>query len=245
MPIRFCRPLVLAALLALGHAQSVPSPHSAPKDELPGVPVAQEPHHHLVLSNPYVRTWEVEVPPHQATLMHQHPDDYLYLVLGSADLTNQPAGKPPARIHLPDSAVNFSRGPLAHAVMNDGSAPFRNITIELVHPQGEFKNFFPSMDAALASAHDASTGVTMLESNEVLVTALRLQPGAKLPNSTHDRLIVLPDQQDSSASPREPNAPMFPAGLYHWIAAGNNWQPSASLTQPMRVLVLEFKDSGS
>ena len=38
-----------------------------------------EPHHHLALENEYVRVFKVEVAPHDATLMHTHHHDYIFV----------------------------------------------------------------------------------------------------------------------------------------------------------------------
>src|SRR5512140_2019531 len=121
-------------------------------DTLPGVPISQEQHHHLVLENSFVKAYEVEVPPHESTLMHRHLHDYVYVVLGDAEFTNAVAGKPEVKLKQPDLAVNFSPGPFAHVASNNAETPFRNITIELLHPQGEVKKFYPSIRAALAVA---------------------------------------------------------------------------------------------
>lgn len=72
--------------------------------------------------------------------------------MGDADLTNAVAGKPEAKIKLPDLTVNFSRRPFAHIAANNGDTTFRNITIELLYPQGEMKKFYPSINEALSAA---------------------------------------------------------------------------------------------
>jgi hypothetical protein len=62
------------------------------------VPIANEPHHHLVLENSYVRVFHVSVPPHDATLLHQHDVPYIYVSLGPADVINAIQGKPEGRL---------------------------------------------------------------------------------------------------------------------------------------------------
>src|SRR5882672_6355736 len=63
-----------------------------------GVPIAQEPRHHLVFQNPFVNVYEIEVAPGYATLMHQHDYDNLFVVFGDADLTNAVAGENPTKL---------------------------------------------------------------------------------------------------------------------------------------------------
>jgi quercetin dioxygenase-like cupin family protein len=59
------------------------------------VPVENEPHHHLVFENEYVRVFKVEVPPHQETLVHRHKRDYVVVTIGDAEVTNAIVGKEP------------------------------------------------------------------------------------------------------------------------------------------------------
>lgn len=104
------------------------------------VPIPKEPHHHLVLENSYVRVFRVSVPAHDATLLHQHDVPYLYVSLGPADVINAVAGKPEARLALKDGQIGYSRGGFAHIARNASDAPFNNVTIELLRPQGEPRN---------------------------------------------------------------------------------------------------------
>ena len=159
--------LLIAAAVLLAPAFHAPPAASAGERaaNLPGVPIAQEKHHHLVLENPYVKVYQVEVGPRHATLMHQHVHDYAYIVLGDCDLINAVAGKPEASLKLSDTAVNFSRGMFSHIATNNGDTPFRNITIELERPQGEVNKVFASINQALASGDPDSAGmVGVLES---------------------------------------------------------------------------------
>ena len=50
------------------------------------VEIEDEPHHHLIIANEYVRALAVEIPPHVRTLCHHHPHDYLlYVASGAGD----------------------------------------------------------------------------------------------------------------------------------------------------------------
>lgn len=104
------------------------------------VPVANEPHHHLVFENSYVRVFRVSVPAHDATLLHQHDLPYVYVSLGPADVVNAVSGKPEARLVMTDGQVGYSRGGFAHIARTDAGSPFDNVTIELLRPQDEPRN---------------------------------------------------------------------------------------------------------
>src|SRR5713101_4623654 len=78
------------------------------------VALTSEPHHHFAFENEYVKVFKVEVPSHEATLLHQHDRDYLYITLGDAEVTSAIPGKPEAHLKLTDGSVGFSRGGFAH-----------------------------------------------------------------------------------------------------------------------------------
>ena len=104
------------------------------------VPITSEPHHHLSLQNDYVKVYEVEVAPHESTLLHQHDRDYVYITIGDAQVTSAIPGRPEVHLKLADGEARFSRGGFAHVARNDADTPFRNVTIELLRPQGELRN---------------------------------------------------------------------------------------------------------
>src|SRR5467141_4776576 len=104
------------------------------------VPIPKEPHHHLVFENSYVRVFRVNVPAHDATLLHQHDVPYVYIALGPADVINAIQGKPEARLVMSDGQVGYSRGGFAHIARTDSGLVFNNVTIELLKPKGEPRN---------------------------------------------------------------------------------------------------------
>jgi quercetin dioxygenase-like cupin family protein len=101
------------------------------------VPITSEPDHHLVLSNDYVRVFQVEVPPKSETFYHQHDYDYLYVAIGDADVTSTRIHEAPVSVELKDGDVELAKGPFAHKAANDSDQPFRNVTIELLHGTGK------------------------------------------------------------------------------------------------------------
>lgn len=127
------RTLSFAALLLLAFSLNAQAPVA--------VPIPKEPHHHLVLENDYVRVFRVSVPAHEATLLHQHDVPYVYVSLGPADVINAVQGKPEAHLVMADGQVGYSRGGFAHVARNESDAPFNNVTIELLKPQGEPHNW--------------------------------------------------------------------------------------------------------
>src|SRR5713226_4948789 len=113
-----------------------------------------EPHHHLKIDNSFVRAYYVEVAPHDETQLHQHDHDYIFVSLGPGDVINAVRDKPEAHLVLKDGEVHFSRGGFAHVARNLSDKPFRNVTLELLMPQGEPHNLcLKIVDAPLGTCH--------------------------------------------------------------------------------------------
>lgn len=127
--------LLLVPLCASAGGNKTPTAQTAA-----AVPITSEPHHHLSLQNDYVKVYEVEVAPHESTLLHQHDHDYVYITIGDAQVTSAIPGRPEVHLKLSDGEARFSRGGFAHVARNDADVPFRNVTIELLRPQGELRN---------------------------------------------------------------------------------------------------------
>jgi hypothetical protein len=248
--------LLLAATLA-GAAATAPwrpvsaSPDASAAQAAPSlkdaVPISNEHHHHLIIDNSYVKAYEVEVPAHEATLLHRHDEDYVYLVLGAADITNAVIGHPEVKAHLPDTAVNFVRGPIAHVAANVGDTPFRNITIELVRKQGDVKTYYPTVDAALADmakAANADGSRDILETDELRVSATKIAPGKDwtAPQSNHPRLFMLIDKMKNLVGAKEPKAPTFPEGILVWVPGGKSWSLPNHSKEDVKLVWLDFKN---
>jgi hypothetical protein len=127
MRISLClRASVVFLLAGIAAAQQAPPAE---------VPVENEPHHHLVFENEYVRVFKVEVAPHEATLVHRHKRDYVVVTIGDAEVTNAVVGKDPKKWSFKDGDVTFLEASgeksFAHKAVNESGKPFVNYTIEI------------------------------------------------------------------------------------------------------------------
>jgi hypothetical protein len=221
-----------------------------------GVPISGEHHHHLVVENQIIRAYEVELSPHESTLLHRHDRDYVYVVFGDADVTNAVEGKPEVKVHLPDTTVNFAKGPFAHIARSDGSATFRNITIELLQDQGELKTYYPSVAAALDAAKlKAEKDViarfrggiqeVILETDAIRASAVRVKANdAWSPlNINHAYLVVWLDRWREKKSPTDPNASIFPIQMETWFNPGETVFVRNTRIVPMDIFIIEFMQS--
>lgn len=247
MGIAFQTKLATAAFLGL--AAFLLTANRYPRADR-AVPISEEHHHHLVMENEYVRVYEVEVPAHEATLMHQHDRDYVYVVIGDADVTNQVQGKQAAKLHLLDTTVNFSKGPFAHIATNDGEKPFRNVTIELLKPQGEVKVFAPSLNAALESVKPDSAGAgvkeaPILETSELRVSAVEIsgrgtwKPAEQKPRLTL-QLYKLEELIESRIFPSAMKVGDLPYG-FEWVDRGIEQIHGLREGVKLKILALEFR----
>jgi hypothetical protein len=248
------RPRYIGALAVVGIAAvMVTVVRAAPQGA--AMPISQEHHHHLIIENLYLKAYEVEVPPHESTLLHLHDYDYVYIVFRDADITNAVEGKPVVSAHLADTTVNFVKGPLAHVAGNVGDTPFRNVTISLLHKQGEVKIYYPTVNAALEAGvkEQVSSGkkaselveVTLLETPEIRFKAVQVGAGVGWWTSKDTKgplLIIDLDRvkEFDRSGPREKKAPSFPADLLDWLPAGRD--SFSTSTGNRKFAVLEFKD---
>ena len=185
--------------------------------------------------------------PGDATQMHQHYYDNLFVVFGDADLTKTVAGKKPTKLNLSDLGIDFGREPYAHIIANNGKIPFRNITVELLQTQGQVKNFYSSINDALDTAPPDGSGIRqarVLETEEVLVVAAAVPSSTAWspPHDGHDRLVVMLDKIHDGSELTEKNSP-FPAGMLAWLPADTGLSVPNESDQQMKLMILTFKDT--
>jgi hypothetical protein len=244
--------LVLALLLSASLSAQTPV----------AVPIAREPHHHLVLENDYVRVFRVSVPAHDATLLHQHDVPYLYISLGPADVINAVQGRPEARIVMADGQLGYSPGHFAHIARTDAGSTFDNVTVELLKPQGSPRNRCARIiDGPLSNCPNAAQNrdaiamramnepVPMFETDELLIEAHLLKPGSVgyiRSGPPPARLLVsLSDVKLKVASSDQMWRNMHP-GDDIWIYPGAQlFVDNLSEGVKAKLLIIAFKDSAT
>jgi hypothetical protein len=234
------KPLLCSLLLLFAFSLSAQAPVA--------VPVANEPHHHLVFENSYVRVFRVSVPAHDATLLHQHDLPYLYVSLGPADVINAVAGKPEARLVLADGQLGYSRGGFAHVARTDAGSSFNNVTIELLHPQGEVRNLCRKIvDGDLGPCSERDTGSRgyteepLLETQEFRVDLVTLQSRAKfIQRVPSGCLYVSLDSAELQDAPRETTIKLQPGDRF-WVPAATILKLRNTASSKARYLLLTVK----
>lgn len=149
--------------------------------------LTSEPSHHLVFENAFLRVFDVTVAPKATTLVHRHNNDYVYVTLGDADITNAKVGAQPAKALLKDGDTRFAAGGFAHAAINNADTPFHNITIEILAPASNEHNCTEGCSLPCDSADKAVCPVVqrLFSADQWTVTSITLPPGARMPEHTH------------------------------------------------------------
>jgi len=204
------------------------------------VEITAEPHHHLVLENRYLRVFKVEVAPHEATLMHRHRHDYVYVTLGATEISNEVEGKPPAVIKLQDGEVKFTPGNFAHIARDLAATPFRNLTIEFLQPRPSR----PWKQERELQVFSGGTQHILFVEDGVRVSEIELQSAGVLPKHHHSGphlVVALTDLVIRSQVPGATGSNIeLKAGDVKWVPAGFTHTLTNVGDQMAKFVTLEF-----
>jgi quercetin dioxygenase-like cupin family protein len=208
------------------------------------VEITSEPSHHKVIENEYVRVFKVEVAPHAQTLMHRHRHDYFFVILGDTQVENDVAGKAPATLSLKDGEARFTPGNFAHIAKNLGSAPFRNVTIEIMQDSKYRQSPHKWDEERALHVLEGGTQDVMFVKDGVRVTDVQLQPGGKIPKHHHTgpHLLVAITDLDlrSDVEGKGPVPGTLKGGDAKWVPGGYTHTLTNTGKQPARFVTLEF-----
>jgi quercetin dioxygenase-like cupin family protein len=186
------------------------------------VELSSEPSHHLVLENPYVRVFKVEVAPHASTLMHWHGHDYIFVTLGPSEVSNEVMNKPAVTLKLQDGETRFVPGNFAHIAKNLSDKPFRNVTIELLQDE-KYRQSPPRQwdeDRGLQVLQGGTRDILFVKDG-VRVSEVQLQPNTVIPKHTHagpHLVVALTDMTlRSEVEGKPPTTRDLKAGEAAWI----------------------------
>jgi len=148
------------------------------------VEIEQEPRHHLVIENEFVRAFAVEIAPHDRTLCHRHPQDYLLYVASGAEIVSAAQGEEPKRLNYSDGECELSAAGLVHVVENLSDKPFRNIVVEL-SPRARELRCGASPRLIVAEGNEVQllkeTRITRLfDAARAAIFSVEIEPGAEL-----------------------------------------------------------------
>jgi quercetin dioxygenase-like cupin family protein len=214
------------------------------------VEITAEPHHKLVLANDQVRVFNVDVPPHSETLMHWHRHDYIYVVVGAAEIVNAVDGKDPVKLTLSDGDVRFVSATFAHTFRNGSGQPFRNVTIELLHDDKlrqsplHWDPAHPEEDRSLDILNGGTKEILFVQDG-VRASEYELQPGAVIPLHHHGGphlVVALTDYElRSDVEGKGLKTLSMKRGESQWTAGGYSHSLTNSGHTPAKFVTLEFR----
>jgi quercetin dioxygenase-like cupin family protein len=214
------------------------------------VEITAEHHHQLVLANDQIRVFNVDVAPQSETLMHWHRHDYVYVMLGPAKVVNAVQGKDPLTVTLSDGDVGYVAATFAHIVRNPTSAPFRNVTIELLQDAklhqspAHWVSGHPEEDRGL-SILNGGTREILLVRNGLRVCEFELQPGGVIPMrepSGPQLFVALTDYElQTTARAKGSKSIFMQRGESQWIAGGFPRVLTNASQNMAKFIALEFR----
>jgi quercetin dioxygenase-like cupin family protein len=207
------------------------------------VPITQEPSHHLILENKYVRVFNVEVAPHFATRIHRHDYDYVFVTLGDSDVSNEKVHADPVELKLKDGETHFTPGGFAHKAVNLADTPFHNITIEFVEPglpsAGHvLGGTIPTNSAEMLSNDSKAFGLNINED-----TLLKGEVSTCAADHVAGPQLLVPITQFLLRSASTGNQ-LHKPGEAIWLKAGECPTITSGGSYPVRFVILDFPQDG-
>jgi hypothetical protein len=192
----------------------------------------QEPHHHLALSNDFVKVFRVEVQPGDSIVLHRHDQDTIAIAIGDQEVTVGIPGKPDIHQKNADAQVRLQRGGYVHSTHVDGDKPYHTIAVELLHPQTDFQNLcveiLPGqpLDCPEVSAKvpPGFTSQPLLASHEMRARLVRVLPhqSMNLAGFPTSQLIVALDAASISAdASKQSSQQALQPGDFVWLDGGH------------------------
>ena len=153
--------------------------------------VRDEPRHHNVFENEFIRILDVHLGPADTTLYHLHNTPSVFITLANVKVGSQLTGQQPQKGANLSSLTMYDpiATPRIHRVWNEDTSWFHVMDIELIigHP----KNNVPLLNATALKLNDDEL-ITLF--NEKLVTGYRMKfskgQTMKLPSSRSGYLLV-------------------------------------------------------
>lgn len=234
----------LARVVVLGLTAAALLAQAPPK----AVEITAEPFHHLALENEYVRVLRVEVPPKRPTLLHRHRHDYIFVTLGTSEVSNAVEGKPAVTLKLTDGETRMVAGGFAHAATNLAATPFRTLAVEIL-PAGKRRafarrNLKPEWERGL-EVLDRGTVQTLFVKDGLRANDVELRAGGALPLHTHSGphlVVAITDLEVRSEAKGKPAVVIRKqAGEFDWIPAGVTHTITNVGKSGIRFVSIEFK----
>jgi quercetin dioxygenase-like cupin family protein len=173
------------AMQAQDVAQKVPANMDQP------VLMKNEPHHHLLRENAYMRLYKIEIPANSVSMLHKHEFSYISIAQGANEYTSVVAGQPDTHKKKLDGEAGYANGGVVHFIRTDSGVPFNMLDVDLLQPQGKARNLcdkivsqeFGACDLSKADQSEGISVTPSFETDAVHVDRLQIKNG-----ETHDEI---------------------------------------------------------
>ncbi len=191
----------------------------------------QEPHHHLLFKNGYVKVFNVEVKAGDSIRMHRHDHDTIAIALGDQMVTIGFPDEPDVHQKNLDGQLRLQITGYVHSTRVDPGTAYHMVAVELLRPQGNPRNLCAAVMAGQplncpqAPPGASSTkyiGQPQFESDQTRVQLVRVfsHQNVNIGHREYYQLIVALDPAAiSAASGKGPGKALRP-GDFVWFEKG-------------------------
>jgi quercetin dioxygenase-like cupin family protein len=141
------------------------------------VPVGNEPRHHVVFQNDYVRVIDAVVPAGDVTLFHTHSIDNVPVAISGGRMKTEVLGGKVTESDVKTGGVWFAPASYTHRISNIGQTTLRFIDAEILKS--------PRSNTATPSLRKYPGHRLELENEQVRIYRLNLGPGEETGRHTH------------------------------------------------------------
>lgn len=208
-----------------------------PAQAAPPVPISSEPHHQLVFQNAFVRVYQLALEPHEETLPYAVEHDCISETVQEGQPAERFDDAVGTSFSPPGKPSSYARGPFTNVWRDGTDQPYRNVTIELLYPQGavysECVRVSEAQDlgchADIELGHSFFVGITgvsaqlpIFRTDEIAEFALMLFGGKQATvEMKNDALLVFDTESDVklTTSLDKKEVSLHPGGVL-WVTAG-------------------------
>ena len=233
---------VCLSLAALCFVTSSPAQSTSSSDE--PIPAAEVKYRHRVLETSRFIAYLLEIPPHQATLMHRHDRDILSIFVSGAKTTSTFQGREPVTDAIPSGESRFRAAGFTHATRNDDSVVFRSVILEFTQSQGAAR----AQSAEQRYCNEGSPTACVTEKQQLCtegfcVTEISMAPGAIRKDSARAAsyaMIAVNNCELSVGTHDPPSVHAYRGGdIQYFESASDTWKNSGQAEA--RVVLVNFR----
>lgn len=208
------------------------------------IPVAEEPFHHPVFKNEFVRILDVTIPPGRTSLMHQHDYDYVFVMLRDGSMTSTREDGYSVSLQLNKGDARLTHGKFAHTAANDGDTTLKILAVELLKGAGTDICGGQSPPCEKLEA-DLPVHKILVETDRIRVTSVHMEPGVgDMHRHDYPHLLVAVDPlrlRDETAG-KQPVILRMKAGEYKWFPGSFTHTLTSLAKTDSDFVIIEFKE---